>query len=271
MTAPSLENTFAATGPHRAWQAWTESRDQSIRAPYGVLALTATVWLTADEQPVEDLPGRWSAAPEGRTRLFATSVDGFLLDGEPLDGTVELRPDLDPDPQSVTFGDRRLVPIVREGRSALRIYDPDSQPHETFEGLEHFPYNADLIASGRYTPFDIERIEWVLNADGASRGLALAGEVAFAVEGVEHRLVVSATADGLSATFGDVTNGADTFGFRFLALPVPDEDGTVAVDFNRAVLPPCAFTDHSLCPLPPAGNRLPVAIEAGERSARFRR
>jgi len=36
------------------------------------------------------------------------------------------------------------------------------------------------------------------------------------------------------------------------------------LDFNRAYSPPCAFTDFATCPLPPAPNRLSVAIEAGE-------
>ena len=34
---------------------------------------------------------------------------------------------------------------------------------------------------------------------------------------------------------------------------------------NRTVNLPCAFTDFATCPLPPAGNNLTVAIEAGER------
>jgi uncharacterized protein len=43
-------------------------------------------------------------------------------------------------------------------------------------------------------------------------------------------------------------------------------EGTfVILDFNRAVNLPCAYTDHATCPLPPAENRLPVAIEAGEQ------
>jgi uncharacterized protein (DUF1684 family) len=109
----------------------------------------------------------------------------------------------------------------------------------------------------------------VPNADGAERGLTLAGEVAFDLDGTRHTLAVSADAGSLSASFGDATNGADTFGFRFLTLPEPDAAGRVVVDFNRAHLPPCAFTDHSLCPLPPAGNRLPIAVAAGERRARF--
>jgi uncharacterized protein (DUF1684 family) len=46
---------------------------------------------------------------------------------------------------------------------------------------------------------------------------------------------------------------------------VPAADGSVQLDFNRAVNLPCAYTDLATCPLPPAENRLPVAIEAGEK------
>ncbi len=41
-------------------------------------------------------------------------------------------------------------------------------------------------------------------------------------------------------------------------------DTSVLLDFNRAVSPPCAFTDFAVCPLPPSGNVLPLRIEAGE-------
>ncbi len=37
------------------------------------------------------------------------------------------------------------------------------------------------------------------------------------------------------------------------------------LDFTRAVNLPCAYTDFATCPLPPAGNRLPFAVTAGER------
>ena len=45
----------------------------------------------------------------------------------------------------------------------------------------------------------------------------------------------------------------------------PEPIGTVVLDFNRAANLPCAFTDLATCPLPPAENRLPIAIEAGEK------
>ena len=53
-------------------------------------------------------------------------------------------------------------------------------------------------------------------------------------------------------------------------MPAPDEAGRTAIDFNRAYLPPCAFSDQFVCPLPAPGNRLPVRIAAGERAARRR-
>lgn len=53
---------------------------------------------------------------------------------------------------------------------------------------------------------------------------------------------------------------------RSLTVAAPGPDGTVRLDFNRAVNLPCAYTDLATCPLPPAENRLPVAVEAGEQT-----
>lgn len=46
----------------------------------------------------------------------------------------------------------------------------------------------------------------------------------------------------------------------------PDPNGWVDLDFNRSYNPPCAFTDFATCPRPPASNRLPFSIEAGEKA-----
>jgi len=66
--------------------------------------------------------------------------------------------------------------------------------------------------------------------------------------------------------FVDETSGKTTYAAnRSLSVGAPDADGKVVIDFNRATNLPCAYTDHATCPLPPAGNRLPVAVEAGEK------
>ena len=70
---------------------------------------------------------------------------------------------------------------------------------------------------------------------------------------------------GLFALFTDATSGVTTYGAcRSLFVAAPAEDGAVLLDFNRATNLPCAYTDLATCPLPPADNRLAVAIEAGE-------
>lgn len=68
------------------------------------------------------------------------------------------------------------------------------------------------------------------------------------------------------AVFADATSGNSRYRFRFLRPAAPSEDGSVTVDLNRALLPPCAFADHFICAFPPPGNTLPLAVEAGERN-----
>jgi hypothetical protein len=69
--------------------------------------------------------------------------------------------------------------------------------------------------------------------------------------------------------FGDATNGTETYaGGRFLYTEPPAADSRVVVDFNRAYNPPCVFSPYATCPLPWPENRLPVRVEAGERTYR---
>ena len=76
----------------------------------------------------------------------------------------------------------------------------------------------------------------------------------------------------LLVLFTDATSGATTYpANRSLRIDPPAADSTVPLDFNRATNLPCAYTDFATCPLPPAENRLPVAVEAGEQIPTERR
>lgn len=71
-----------------------------------------------------------------------------------------------------------------------------------------------------------------------------------------------------TGVFADATNGETTYpAGRALDIPAPAADGTVTLDFNRAVSLPCAFGDFfPICPTGPSGNRYPFRIEAGEKT-----
>lgn len=81
--------------------------------------------------------------------------------------------------------------------------------------------------------------------------------------------------DGAPATafvpFRDATSGGATYGAgRYLDAPLSGDTLSghwVSLDFNRAYHPYCAYSEAWTCPLPPAGNWLSVAVEAGEKLA----
>ncbi|MGP3685046.1 DUF1684 domain-containing protein [Streptomyces sp. IBSNAI002] len=257
-----------ADDPPADWRKWHERRVASVSAPYGPLALTGTHWLAdCPEGRIPAVPGRWCAT-EASVVLDAAAEDSVRLDGEPFTGEVALAADEAPPARSrLSAGERRLVLIRREGQWAVRVFDPDSEARRAFAGLEASPYDPAFSLPGRFRPYGGDRTVQVENADGRARGLGLGGELRFPFEGVEHTLQVAVDEDdgSLWAVFGDATGGRSSYRFRFLKPGTPAEDGSITVDFNRALLPPCAFADHFICPFPPPGNTLPFEVAAGER------
>lgn len=74
--------------------------------------------------------------------------------------------------------------------------------------------------------------------------------------------------DYLFIPFTDLTNGHGSYGGgRYLDLRIPPAGvGTLLLDFNCAYNPSCAYNAGYSCPVPPAENRLTIAIPAGVRS-----
>ncbi|MFF2778772.1 DUF1684 domain-containing protein [Streptomyces sp. NPDC058052] len=262
-TTSSTETTDAAG----EWQHWHEQREAAVASSYGPLSLTGTHWL-ADHPGgrLPGLPGEWREDGD-EVALTADAGDGITVDGKPFAGTVRLGADHAPIHESrVESAGRRIVVLRREGLWAVRDFDPGSAARRAFRSIEATPYDPRWVVPGVYRPYEEERSVRVENADGKERGLGLSGELVFEIDGRVHALQVAVEADGtLWAVFADATSGGSTFRFRFLRPAAPAEDGSVTVDLNRALLPPCAFVDHFICPFPPPGNTLDLAVEAGER------
>jgi hypothetical protein len=78
---------------------------------------------------------------------------------------------------------------------------------------------------------------------------------------------------GLFLPFRDARAGAETYGGgRYLLDTVKGADlgwsgGRLVLDLNLAYNPSCAYDPRWACPLAPPGNRLPVPVRAGERTA----
>jgi uncharacterized protein len=105
--------------------------------------------------------------------------------------------------------------------------------------------------------------------DGLERIYTAPGRVEFDVDGQPLALTAfpGHQAQQLTVLFTDATAGTTTYGLvRGLAVQSPASDGTVTLDFNRATNLSCAYADLATWPLPPRENRLPVPIEAGEKT-----
>lgn len=259
----------APATPEERYRVFRERRDLAAVQPQGPLALVNTQWVDA-EQSIWGVPGRWAPAPEGGLLVTATAADGITVDGELVDGTVRVRGKDDPAPSTIVFDDHTTGFVIAgdEGAYALRVWDSQSEGIESFGGIDAFDYDPAWVVTGTFR--EIEGGTTVgfehLKDDGKTRDEVVPGEIRFTHDGVEYDIAAFKSGRALQLVFADATNGDSTYSVgRFLFL-APNPDGTITLDFNTAILPPCAFSYNFNCPLPPKQNRFPFAIEAGEKN-----
>lgn len=247
------------------WQEWLDRRERDLREPYGWLSLVGLHWLDPRPRRLAGVPGRWSAG-SGVVRVEASVSEGLLRDGRPLDGAREVEGDA---AEFVTYGRVHVETLIRDGRAGIRLRDPESPALRAYEGPSVFPYAPEWLVAADFTPRDPARRLTVDSAQpGIHEELVDVGEVRFTVGGLRQRLTATAGGgDTITLVFHDPTNDDTTAPWRQLDAPLP-VDGRVTLDFNRARNFPSAFTDHGVCPMPPAGNGITVPVTAGER--RFR-
>ncbi len=249
------------------WTAWHADREEQLHTPHGWLSLTALHWLDGAARSYEGLPGTWRATGDGGVEL-TTSGDA-ALDGAPVEGTVRVEP-VDGQPGVLVEVDERRVEVIRRTDSyALRVRDPEAITRTAFTGAPAFPVDERWVVEGRFEAYpQPRRLTVGAVVDGLQHVPTAVGVIRFALDGAEHELVAfPGKAGGLTLHFQDATSGASTYGGgRQVAVPDPDADGRVTIDFNRTLNLPCAFTAYATCPLPPAENRLAVPVEAGERT-----
>lgn len=157
--------------------------------------------------------------------------------------------------------------------------NPDSpllaERRESFAGLDYYPLDPSLRFEGPVHFYPQPQPLTMITTTGQSRPAEKVGWLSFVVgEQVcvlqVYRMLDSEPRPGVESLFlpfADVTSGEQTYGAgRYVDL-VLDRDGDYVLDFNRASNPWCAYgaPERFACPRTPDANRLPVAIEAGER------
>lgn len=280
--------SFAASPPQsnddwlKETETWRENRERQLRSADGWLAVTGLHWL-------ETGTVRFGSAPDCEIRLSADSspalagtltvVNGLVLfsaapaatlnlNGKPsASGTLSLEDaaaEAD-SPDRLAIGSSTLQLLRRSGRLAVRTRDSSSPRIQSFPGERWFPPAPAWRLSGRFIPAAPETPLELKNVRGNSIRQELAGVIEFEYHGQTFQLQAVTDQPGSALIiFRDQTSGQQTWpGGRFLSVKIPADNTPLLIDFNRASNPPCAYNPHTLCPLPPKANQLPVPVTAG--------
>jgi uncharacterized protein len=249
------------------WSRWHGEHEAALSDPHGFLAVTGLHWLSGEPQRFADAPGAWSAGADGVT-VTLDDTEELLVDGAPVHGTHHFAPIPERDSVNVRSGDAVIEVARRGGYDIVRPRHPDHPLRTGFGGVDAYSPDPRWALTGRYVPYREPREVTVGSVvDGLRHVYEAPGLVEFTVDGEQQRLTAfnGAAPGSLHLLFTDATSGVTTYqACRALSVAAPDADGTVTLDFNRAVNLPCAYTEFATCPLPPPENRLAVPIEAGE-------
>jgi uncharacterized protein (DUF1684 family) len=261
-------------------ETWRQQRLASLKREDGWLTLVGLYWLKPGENRLGSDPGNPVILPQGKSPALAgvltregdavhlTVQPGVDLtaDGKPATPGMKLETDVKGKPTVLQLGSLSFYVIQRGDRLGVRIKDKTSPMLAAFKGIDEFPIRPEWRVVARFEPYKDKKIP-IANIIGQVEDNPSPGAVVFDWQGKTYRIdALEGGPDGsLFLVFGDRTNGTETYGAgRFLDTD-PPKDGKVVVDFNTAYNPPCAFTAFATCPLPPAGNKLAIKVEAGEK------
>lgn len=149
----------------------------------------------------------------------------------------------------------------------LRIMDTLSPATSEFKGFERYDPTPDYIFEAHLRHYDYPKLMEAPTVFGHNEQVDFVGTVTFKYQGQVHTLEYQ---EGGFIMFGDGTSGEETYGAgRYLLFDVPPEDGTIVLDFNYAVNPPCCYSDFTTCIFPPEENWLPFKVKAGEKTKKI--
>jgi uncharacterized protein (DUF1684 family) len=238
-------------------------REQELKQDDGWLTVVGLFRLKEGENRVgagepNEIALPASAPASAGVISFAKGKAIYHRDGK---AGMELKPDVD----LVTIGSIKFFVIKRGDDYFVRVKDNSSKLRREFTGLKWFPIDPAWKITAKFTAYEKPHTILFDSQNGVKQPMESPGYVTFTRAGKEYRLEPVTEGKELFFIIRDATSNKTTYGaarFVYAALP---NDGTVILDFNKAINPPCAFTAYATCPLPPPQNRLTLAVTAGEK------
>lgn len=270
--------------------AFREDRTAGLQKSDGWLSLVGLEWLEPGDTSVGSAPDnkiKLSSAHPAHLGVFRLEnnvvtllapkegfPEGLTVGGAPAKEKV-LRTDPDDDKNSphLLVGTLNLYAIRRADRFALRIKDAKSPSLLNFHGLKWYTPDPAYRLTAKWTPYSPKKTVSLLTLVGTTYPAPVPGAAEFVWQGKTYRVepvLEAPDAKELFFILRDTTSATTTYSAcRFLYTPFPshglDKPGELVLDFNKMRNPPCAYTPYATCPLPPPGNKMPIALPVGEQ------
>jgi uncharacterized protein (DUF1684 family) len=214
---------------------------------------------------VEGPSVRFTPAPGAEVSIHRDASVQRLVPGV----AFPLKNDRNGSPDKLALGSLTMEVVQRSTGVFVRVRDPENPTSRAFPGIEYYPIDPKWRIVARLAPYTPHKAIDLAYEAGSAERYTSPGAAVFEVAGATYQVdpVLDSNAGRLYLVFWDETALDTTYGAgRVLYAPLPIGD-QVLLDFNQAFSPPCAFTPYAVCPLAPAQNRLPIRVEAGEKSA----
>lgn len=250
------------------FEQWKLQRLAALKAPDGWLNIIARQVLSTGTFSVGSAADNDIVLPAGPAHVGTLSQDATgRVSFEAAEGGAAIVLQLDKkNPPRFRSADLLLEVTTLNGENALRVRDTASSAPDGLAPIQYFDFDPSWRILARWVPLAAARAVRVDTSKAIETEVEVTHKAVFTRDGRQYELLAThGTPERPQFVIRDLTARDSTYAAcRF----VYGEDVTadsIVLDFNRAINPPCAYTDFAVCPLPPPENVLPVRIEAGEK------
>lgn len=247
---------------------WQQKRLAALKAPNGWLNIIARVWLSEGTVTVGSAEDNDIVLSSGPAHVGSLTQDG---EGEvtyaPADGGIPQVLKLSKyNPPRFSAGNLLLEVTTLNGENALRVRDTTSDAPNHLHSIDYFPLDPNWRITADWVAFAAPKGLTISTSKAIETEVEATHKAVFTRDGVTYELLAThGTPEAPQFVIRDLTARDSTYAACRFVYGEEVTDQTIVLDFNKALNPPCAFTEHAVCPLPPAENVLPIRIEAGEK------
>ncbi len=261
---------------------WHEKQMASLKSETGWLNLIGLYWLDEGIQSFGsgetmdlrldniDFPEEIGMfeLKEGKV-FFLPAVDGVISSSGELKSKTMIFDADDQISEALTYESLNWTIIKRSDAFGVRLRDHEADAVRTFEGVEQFPIDIRWRLIADFVPYQPVKQIPITNVIGQTSLNSSPGYLQFEWEGKLYKIdaLGNENDEELFLIFADETSGGETYGGgRYMYVKSADNQGKIILDFNKAYNPPCVYTPHATCPLPPRQNILDLPIAAGHKN-----